>query len=577
MLYATRVLCLVFLMAAAFADTQSQDLRYHGVCDASAAVALGPNYFVVAEDEHDILAIYRRGNTTPVATVDISDYLGNRKSNGKIKEADIEGAARIGNRIYWIASHGRDKKGEIEETRWRFFATDVMETASTPTVKTLTTPPYKRLLKDLISETKFEPLALATASEKPPEDPVGLNIEGLAATSDEHLLIGLRNPRPSGKAVIIPIENPREVVDKSAKPIFGDTILLDLGRRGIRAIEFIGGRYAIVAGPFDDGTDGGAGSDFALFTWSGGAAHVPERVEGAAFGKLRPEALFAIPRTDEVDVLSDDGEEKIEGVRCKDKGLPAEKKFFRGITLMFPMVLAATPTSASAPPTRDAQLIAAVQARYTTLIATGGRYMEKNCSATNAANWTGFVLMRCNYTHLGASANVSMLNPDAAQLARWTVTACRDAAANHMEACTQHIIRRIWSASNAQFPVTGYVIEPKSVLGGTSNAPLCFLFRDGVTIRTASVTTRPPQNGRCVPEDAESESATHAFNFARIASTTREEYRRLSGSPDVGASGGGDLRFIDAIRKEWQAAWGSDRNRLLSAAAIADRARGKFN
>lgn len=355
MLYVMRVpaICLAFLIAAALADTQPQDLRYHGICDASAAVALGRNHFVVAEDEHDILAIYRRGNVTSVATVDISDYLGNRTSNGKIKEADIEGAARIGNRIYWIASHGRDKKGDIEETRLRFFATDVMETGSTPSVKTLTTPPYKRLLQDLIAETKFEPLALTTASEKPPEDPVGLNIEGLAATSDGHLLIGFRNPRPSGKAVIIPIENPREVIGKSAKPVFGDVILLDLGRRGIRAIEFIGVRYVIVAGPFDDGTDGGVGSDFALFTWSGGAAHVPERVEGVVFGKLRPEALFAIPGTDEVDVLSDDGDEKIEGVRCKDKELPAEKKSFRGITLMLPMVLTATPTSASAPPTRE--------------------------------------------------------------------------------------------------------------------------------------------------------------------------------------------------------------------------------
>ncbi|MGH8651850.1 MAG: hypothetical protein ACREYE_06545 [Gammaproteobacteria bacterium] len=102
MLYVMRVpaICLAFLMAAALADTQPQDLRYRGICDAFAAVALGPNHFVVAEDEHDILAIYRCGNATPVATVDISDFLGNRKSNGKIKEADIEGAARIGNRIY---------------------------------------------------------------------------------------------------------------------------------------------------------------------------------------------------------------------------------------------------------------------------------------------------------------------------------------------------------------------------------------------------------------------------------------------------------------------------------------------
>ncbi|MGH8653853.1 MAG: hypothetical protein ACREYE_17535 [Gammaproteobacteria bacterium] len=71
-------------MAVALADTPPQALRYRGICDASAAVALGPNHFVVAEDEHDVLTIYRRGNATSVATVDITDYLGNRKPSAKL-------------------------------------------------------------------------------------------------------------------------------------------------------------------------------------------------------------------------------------------------------------------------------------------------------------------------------------------------------------------------------------------------------------------------------------------------------------------------------------------------------------
>jgi hypothetical protein len=36
-------------------------------------------------------------------------------------------------------------------------------------------------------------------------------------------------------------------------------------------------------------------------------------------------------------VLSDGGEEKIEGFACKYKELPGEKKSFRGITLTLPM------------------------------------------------------------------------------------------------------------------------------------------------------------------------------------------------------------------------------------------------
>jgi hypothetical protein len=222
-----------------------------------------------------------------------------------------------------------------------------------------------------------------------------------------------------------------------------------------------------------------------------------------------------------------------------------------------------------------ASLVAASEARYVAKIASGGRYMERNCVPAALPGWTGFPLQRCEYAHLGATARVTMLNPDANRLARWTVTACLDARAAQMDRCLRHIERRIWHASNAQFPVSGFVIEPRSVLGmSPPNAPLCFLFRNGVTMRTASLTTAPPAAGRCGPETAESDPATKAFRFARIASTTRKEYAVLDGTLPVGDVG--DVRFLDAVRLEWQSAWRSDRNRLISASAIADRAAGKF-
>ena len=60
---------------------------------------MGQSHFVVADDEGDVLRIYRRGSATPVRTVDLIDHLRNRKVNGKNAEADIECAARIGQRI----------------------------------------------------------------------------------------------------------------------------------------------------------------------------------------------------------------------------------------------------------------------------------------------------------------------------------------------------------------------------------------------------------------------------------------------------------------------------------------------
>lgn len=221
----------------------------------------------------------------------------------------------------------------------------------------------------------------------------------------------------------------------------------------------------------------------------------------------------------------------------------------------------------------DAVLIAKSEQRYKSKIASG-QYMKQNCSAMTLASWHGVPLLRCRYSELGARAEVTLALPDSKRLARWTVTACRDAGAIDMDACNRHVERRIWSASNAQFPVRGYVIEPKSVLGGNSNEPYCFLFRNGVTVRTAFVSSRPPHNGTCTPRSAENDTITRAFSFARIASTSREEFARAPGAPTAASLTG--VVFPDAVRGEFRTAWSSNRNRLISGAAIADRAAGKF-
>lgn len=320
------------LLAATLASAAAaQDVRYYGLADASASIALGPDHFIVAEDEADILAIYRRGTPNPVGRVDLIDYLGNRKRSGKVKEADIEACARIGERIYWITSHGRDKGGDIEETRLRFFATDIVAGAQ-PTVEPVESPPYKGLLDDLLDEEKFDALGLEDAAENPPEAENGFNIEGLADTPDGHLLIGFRNPRPGGKALLIPLTNPEDVVIDGEQPDFGDAVLLDLGKRGIRSIERLGDKYLIIAGPFGKGGEGESGSDFALYLWAGSPGAAPVPVE-AALGALRPESVFAIPETEEIVILSDDGDEPVGELAGKDKRVPADKKSFRSLTM----------------------------------------------------------------------------------------------------------------------------------------------------------------------------------------------------------------------------------------------------
>jgi hypothetical protein len=295
------------------APVRGQEISsYRMICDASAAVALDAEHFVVADDEHNVLQIYKRGTPAPVGEVPLAKFLGTKK-----KESDLEGAAAIGKRIYWISSHGRNKDGEVQERRYRFFATE-LKPGKTPRVKPVGQA-YTGLLDDLLLERALVQYGLDAASQRAPEAVGGLNIEGLAATLEGDILIGFRNPlTAAGRALIVPLKNPKGVVNgKKAK--FGVPIELDLDGRGIRSIEWIDGRYLIVAGPTaDDGT-------FALFRWSGNPSDAPAAAR-VDLKELRPEALFAVPGTGEVQLLSDDGGVKTDGVECKDLA-PAKRSF----------------------------------------------------------------------------------------------------------------------------------------------------------------------------------------------------------------------------------------------------------
>jgi hypothetical protein len=289
---------------------------YGGICDASAAIALDREHFVVADDERNTLRIYRRGTRAAVSSLDLASFLGTASG----KESDLEGAAAIGSRLYWISSHGRNKDGKERKERYRFFATDI-DASKTPPSLVPAGKPYTRLLEDLLASAPLRTY-LKEAASRAPEAPGGLNIEGLASTPDGKLLIGFRNPLPAQKALLVPLENPQAVLGgQEAK--FGAPVLLDLGGRGIRSIERVGSSYLVVAGPpADSGT-------FALLRWSGKVNEPPSPFGNASLGDLRPEVLFAVPGSDAVQVLSDDGGVVTRGAACKDQD--AAQQSFRSI------------------------------------------------------------------------------------------------------------------------------------------------------------------------------------------------------------------------------------------------------
>jgi len=290
---------------------------YNGPCDASAAVALDADHFVVGNDERNALHVFRRGKPQAVGSLNLSKFLNTDAG----EESDIEGAAAIGTRIYWITSHGRDGKGKAQPSRHRFFATETIP-GNPPSLAPMGKP-YVKLLRDMDASAALKSYKLGAAARLAAEADGGFNIEGLAATPDGRLLIGLRNPLPHRHALVIPLDNPGDVIEgKHAR--FGAPVELDLGRRGIRSIELVGSSYLIVAGP-----PGDQGS-FALYRWSGQVGDAPTPVHGVDLQDLRPEALFAIPQTDRVQLLSDDGGVKMSGVACKN--LPASRQTFRSLT-----------------------------------------------------------------------------------------------------------------------------------------------------------------------------------------------------------------------------------------------------
>ncbi len=189
-----------------------------------------------------------------------------------------------------------------------------------------------------------------------------------------------------------------------------------------------------------------------------------------------------------------------------------------------------------------------------------GQYMAKNCQPTMAAGWEFFPTQRCRYGSGFGPVPVILLNPDPQRLARWLVTACRDAGAKFLKHCAERLAVRIKCQSGNQFPVAGFVDE----------GPL-YTFRDGVTVAFKEIganhLNQAPTAGQ-METVLENGTVSVVYKFARVQGTTREEYASFVGKPVSDFAG---LAWRTEIRSAYQAAWHSDRNALLSAWAKSNR------
>lgn len=323
--------CTAWFVLAAAATSVSADEAfrlkpgptYSLMCDASAAVAIDAERFVVANDEDNVLRVYHRDRPQPLAECDMSSHLSVEPAE---PESDMEGACWLDGRIYWITSHGRNKKDKLRESRHRLFATEVRGKGDAATVVGVGKV-YRGLLTAMLADRRYDKFNLEAASQLAPKKKGALNIEGLAATPGGQLLVAMRNPIPGGKALVARIENPKEIVDDGAAATLGEPFELTLSDArplGIRSIEYDAGRkcYWIVGGHYD------SGGRFGLFRWSAADRERPIEVASVDFGKLdfTPESIFLYPGGDDggsqggdgvIQILSDDGTRDVDGKECK--------------------------------------------------------------------------------------------------------------------------------------------------------------------------------------------------------------------------------------------------------------------
>jgi hypothetical protein len=320
------------LFAAAAQAAPARIETFRGMCDASAVVALSDDLFVVGDDEDSVLRVFSRSRPgLAMHRYNTSAFLGFRSDD----EADFEGAARVGDRIFWITSHGNNRRGKEQESRQRLFAITV-RTNGNAIVMAPVGQPYTRLLDDLLAEPRLRPFRLSASLALPPKTPGALNIEGLAATPEGHLLIGFRNPVPQGEALLVPLLNPNEVT-QGKRAQFGDPMRLNLGGYGVRSIERWRDGYLIIGGSVD-----GKGKS-RLYHWDGSST-TPRLLRDVDFAGLNPEAISVIENgpAPELLVVSDDGTRKVNGVECKKLPDPTQRTFRTATITLAPELAADT-------------------------------------------------------------------------------------------------------------------------------------------------------------------------------------------------------------------------------------------
>ena len=295
-----------------------------GICDGSGAVAVDHRHFMVVNDETSELLIYHRNQSgPPKQRMDIRKLLDLNKK----EEADLEAAARVGDLFYVIGSHSRDNDGNKEKERRRLLAFSLHPEGNLFRIQA-EGKVCKDLVQDLIKEEALQSIGLKAAMGHAGDQPEGLNIEALCSGQGDCLWIGFRGPLIDGRALMVQVANPLEII-QGDKPSLGDVRLLDLGGRSIRGAERVGEQILILA----DDSLRGRGAE--AFLWDGDGSD-PQPLILAGLNLLDPEAILVFPDTQlqVIQILSDDGGRRRGDRDCMDQ-TSASAMGFRSATFTY--------------------------------------------------------------------------------------------------------------------------------------------------------------------------------------------------------------------------------------------------
>ena len=216
------------MLLAAFTASDAGAAEYKGICEASA----GPSSTALTSSWQATRQTSFRSTNAASPTDRKRDRHGDLHV---VRQTDLEAAAVIGDRVYWISSHSFNSQGEDKSKRKVFFATKIVQADGKPTLVSVGKP--VKSLRD--------PLAKA-AGVKPSE----MNIEALTATPDGGLLIGLR-ARSRGMGWMR--SRTRRGVDEQHAPDFGAAVRQEEDRGSKHETIGADGTIRHRRGPFRQG------------------------------------------------------------------------------------------------------------------------------------------------------------------------------------------------------------------------------------------------------------------------------------------------------------------------------------